>query len=77
MRTILIVAIDNDIIPGVMHTAESAKETVQSVLDEMVGHYNPVVLLQETSADCGHPFYKYVKEDIAACGEMTCNNYYL
>lgn len=70
-RTFLIVAIDND-----MRTQKSAQETVQSILNEMIGYYNPVVLLQETSADCGHPFYKAVSSDVGACGEMDCNNYY-
>lgn len=76
-RTLLIVAVNNDMFPGTMHTEESVQETVQAVLNVMIGHYHPVVLLQKNSADCGHPFYKYVKEDVAACGETTCNNYYL
>ena len=41
--TELIVTVDLDEIPGAFHTAESAKEIVQWILKERIGHYSPEV----------------------------------
>ena len=43
----LYVMIDLDPIPGAMHTAESAQEAVQGILLSRVGHYNPVVVIDQ------------------------------
>lgn len=42
---ILTVAVALDPIPGAFHTKESAVETVQRLLDNGIGHYNPIVIL--------------------------------
>jgi len=39
----MIIAVDLDPIPGEMHTAESARQVVQSILDRSIKHYNPKV----------------------------------
>lgn len=43
-RIELFISIDLDRIPGAMHTEESAREVVQQVLQDRLGHYRPVVL---------------------------------
>lgn len=38
------ILIDLDPVPGIFHTEESARQTVNALLLERVGHYNPIVL---------------------------------
>jgi len=47
MRVALTVIVDTDNMPGAMHTAESVKIVVESILLTHVGHYNPVVILNK------------------------------
>lgn len=42
-RTVMIIAIDLDDIPGDMHTAESARFIVRQTLMNSMPHYNPNV----------------------------------
>ena len=42
-RVKLTVYVNLDLFPGVFHTSESAKETVQAILNETIRHYNPEV----------------------------------
>lgn len=42
-RTVMLVIVDLDPIPGDMHTAESAREIVQAKLNDAMPHYNPKV----------------------------------
>lgn len=42
-RTVLIIAVDLDPIPGSMHTAESARTIIESRLKDIMPHYNPTV----------------------------------
>lgn len=46
-RVTLIVEVDLDPVPGLFHTAKSAQETVQSMLDASMPHYNPTVTLKK------------------------------
>lgn len=46
-RALLTVLIDLDPVPGTMHTGDSAKDAVQSALHNQLGHYNPVVVLED------------------------------
>lgn len=52
-RIKLAVYVDLDPTPGVFHTAESAANYVRNILNISVGHYNPVVSIEEddTHAD--------------------------
>ena len=43
-RIELTVLVDLDPIPGAFHTAEDAKDRIQAMLLNNIGHYNPVVL---------------------------------
>lgn len=43
-RIKLTVEVDLDPVPGVFHTAESARECVQSLLENGIPFYNPTVL---------------------------------
>lgn len=36
--------VELDPVPGTMHTAESARETLQTILTNSIGHYNPQVV---------------------------------
>lgn len=44
-KVALIVYIDLDPIPGVMHTEDSAREVVSAHLTNAMNHYNPRVLV--------------------------------
>lgn len=46
-RIMLEVMVDLDPTPGTFHTKESAEESVQAILLDSIGHYNPVVLIKE------------------------------
>jgi hypothetical protein len=70
----LSVTVNLDMLPGTMHTPESAEEIITAVLNEMIGRYRPVVSLQPTTS-CGHPFYQKTKDGLTPCGESFCNNY--
>jgi hypothetical protein len=42
-KVVLEVTIDLDAMPGAMHNGEYTQEYIQSLLNDMIGHYNPVV----------------------------------
>ena len=42
-RTVMIVSVDLDDLPGDMHTAESARSIIQIQLNNVMAHYNPKV----------------------------------
>jgi hypothetical protein len=46
-RVMLNVMINLDPVPGTMHTAESAQESIQAILLSSVGHYDPVVVIAD------------------------------
>ena len=46
-RIRLDVFVDLDRIPGTFHTKESAAESVQSILEDRIPHYNPNVVPTE------------------------------
>lgn len=48
-RIKLEVYVDLDPVPGTFHTKESAQNVVRSILAEMIGHYNPIVSIDEKS----------------------------
>lgn len=45
MRIMLQVFVDLDQVPGSFDTPESAKDIVQSILDQRIDHYNPNVVI--------------------------------
>ena len=44
-RVALIVYVDLDPVPGVMHTADSAQQVISAYLINNINHYNPQVLV--------------------------------
>lgn len=46
-RIALTVLVDLDSLPGTFHTPESARRGVEAVLLSRIGHYNPVVLIDQ------------------------------
>lgn len=46
-RIQLTVLVDLDPFPGTFHTKESAAQTVEAVLLSSIGHYHPIVLMDE------------------------------
>ena len=42
-RVRLVVYVDLDPIPGTFHTKESARDQVERILKETIGHYDPLV----------------------------------
>lgn len=46
-----------DMVPGTFHTAESARNVVQSILNDAIGHYTPSVSIEsyDTSKEHGEP----------------------
>lgn len=42
-RTALLVYVDLDPVPGAFHTERSARDNVAGILDNQIGHYNPIV----------------------------------
>lgn len=47
MRVKLAVYVDLDNTPGVMHSAESARNTVAAIINDRISHYNPVVSIEQ------------------------------
>lgn len=43
-KVALVVYVDLDRIPGAFYTLESARENVEGILKETIGHYNPMVM---------------------------------
>jgi hypothetical protein len=48
-RINLVVEVDLDPMPGAFYTPESAQRILQNYLLQAIGHYNPVVTLEEDS----------------------------
>lgn len=48
-RVALVVFVDLDPIPGVMHTEDSAQQVVSTYLINNIGHYNPQVIVAPPS----------------------------
>lgn len=46
-RVVLEVDVELDPVPGAFHTAESAQENVQAMLNSMIPHYHPIVTVKE------------------------------
>ena len=46
-RTMMYVMVDLDPFPGAFHTPESARDAVQAILLDRIGHYTPVVILEQ------------------------------
>jgi hypothetical protein len=46
-RILLAVLVDLDPLPGAFHTEEQARDAVEGILLSSIGHYDPVVLVQE------------------------------
>lgn len=46
-RIALTVIVDLDPMPGAFHTPEHAKQVVEAMLLSAVGHYNPVVIIEQ------------------------------
>lgn len=42
-RTALLVYVDLDPVPGAFHTERSARDNLAGLLDNAIGHYNPIV----------------------------------
>lgn len=42
-RVALLVYVDLDPVPGAFHTERSARDNVAGILDNQIGHYNPIV----------------------------------
>ena len=64
--TELIVTVTLDPIPGAFHTAESAREIVQWILKERIGHYSPRVEIAgdwQPGCRCGASF-----DEACRCG---------
>lgn len=53
--------IDNDIVPGTMHTPESIRDAVQLMLRRFAAHYNPVVSLDPPAE--ARPEFKHLSQD--------------
>lgn len=46
IRVKLIVCIDLDPVPGMMHTAESAEQVISGLLERTIPHYHPEVSIE-------------------------------
>lgn len=46
-RIKLEILVDLDPVPGTFHTPESAKQCVEAILLSSIGHYHPIVLMDE------------------------------
>jgi hypothetical protein len=42
-KTVLVIQVDLDSVPGAFHTPESAKNNIQAILDNAIPHYEPRV----------------------------------
>lgn len=42
-KTVLVIQVDLDSVPGAFHTPESAKKNIQAILDNAIPHYEPRV----------------------------------
>lgn len=49
VRKAFLVYVDLDPVPGTMHTQDSAQNVINRILQERIGHYNPIVSLAPES----------------------------
>lgn len=70
-RIKLAVYVDLDPTPGSFHSADSARNHIGSLLHLSVGHYNPLVSIEEydTSVPTGPMKGTYIEEEEVPCIE--------